>query len=425
MKSQLSRLPSLACLFALFALSSLTARPASASSLDDAIVNMAESISDYLDEKGQRQVMLGSFDGPGAATAGRAIRAALKNELTKKNTTIVPLGASWTVRGAFSFEQAGSSAIVLIKANLFDKSGKEISGFREKVKVEEVSSIEDISRLLGLTVDLDKEQDAVAAAAKDGLDTAKDKSTASTTDVAGTAKKNRKEIAEQLISKQADVTDKLVTSVSDPVFTFRNDPKTEVSPDASSKFRVEVLVKPQGASQFQPIAIENAGGFPFAPLQANDTYKIRLYNDADHAVGVKLSIDGINSFCLSQDASHKDMGTWYFPAKSTGIISGWYVSPTLLKEFVVTANGEALGLPDGSDIGTVTAQFFHAWNENEQPPAVELLAKNKGQLRTGIGRDISRKAGFQRCFFGKTLLTSVSIRYSNPDDLPKPPVQAQ
>lgn len=391
--------PVIACTLVLSALSLIFTPSAQAASLDDAIVNLAENISEYLEEKGQRQIMLGTFDGPGAATAGRAIRASLKDELAKKDTQVVPLGASWTVRGAFSFEQTGSAAIVLIKANLFDKSGKEISGFREKVKVEEVRSIEDISRLLGLTVDLDKEQDAVAEAATD--------STASKSDT-----------AKQLISKQADVTDKLVSSVTEPIFAFRNGDNTVVSPDAGSKFRVEILVANRSSNVFNPLSIENAGGFPFAPLQANDIYKIRLYNDSDHAVGVKLSIDGINSFCLSEDESLRGRGTWFFPARSVGVISGWYVSPTLLKEFVVTANGESLGLPHGADIGTVTAQFFHAWTENEQPPAVELLAKNKGQLRTGIGRDITRKAGFQKCFFGETLLSSVSIRYSNPDDLP-------
>ncbi|EMI51803.1 hypothetical protein [Rhodopirellula sallentina] len=392
-------LPGIARLAAFSVLSFLFLAPVHGATLDDAIVNLAENISEYLEEKGQRQIMLGTFDGPGTATAGRAIRASLKDELTKKDTQVVPLGASWTVRGAFSFEQTGSSAIVLIKANLFDKSGKEISGFREKVKVEEVRSIEDISRLLGLTVDLDEEQDAVAQVAND-------------------TSSSKSETAKQLVSKQAEVTGKLVSSVSEPIFAFRNSGNTVVSPDANSKFRVEIMVANQSTNGFNPLSIENAGGFPFAPLQANDVYKIRLYNDADHAVGVKLSIDGINSFCLSEDPSLRTRGTWFFPAKSVGVISGWYVSPTLLKEFVVTANGESLGLPHGADIGTVTAQFFHAWTENEQPPAVELLAKNKGQLRTGIGKDITRKAGFQRCYFGETLLSSVSIRYSNPDDLP-------
>ncbi|MCM2372907.1 hypothetical protein [Aporhodopirellula aestuarii] len=399
MISRRSRLPAIACTLVLSVMSFLVTTPSQAATLDDAIVSLAENISEYLEEKGQRQIMLGTFDGPGAATAGRAIRASLKEELSKKDTQVVPLGASWTVRGAFSFEQTGSAAIVLIKANLFDKSGKEISGFREKVKVEEVRSIEDISRLLGLTVDLDKEQDAVAQAASS--------TTASKSDT-----------AKQLISKQADVTDKLVSSVTEPVFAFRSGDRTVVSPDSNSKFRVEILVKSAGASDFAPLPIENTGGFPFAPLQANDVYRVRLYNDADHAVGVKLSVDGINSFCLSDDEGLRSRGTWFFPAKSVGVISGWYVTPTLLKEFVVTANNESLGLPPGSDIGTVTAQFFHAWTENEQPPAVELLAKNKGQLRTGIGRDITRQASSQRCFFGETLLSSVSIRYSNPDDLP-------
>ena len=371
-----------------------------ATTLDDAITSLASNVSEYLEEKGQREIMLGSFDGPGAATAGRAIRAALKEQLAAKATKVVPLGASWTVRGSFVFQKAQSDAIVLIKADLFDKTGKELSGFREKVKVQEVSSIEDISKLLGLTVDLNKEQDAVAEIAKSDT------------------KSSARDVANQLISKQTNVTDKLATSVSDPTFSFRSDTKTEISPSTSSKFRMEVLVRHEGSNQFEPIEIQDAGGFPFAPLQANDTYKIRVHNDADHAVGVKLSIDGINSFCLCSDQPTKSSGTWYIPAKSIGVISGWFVSPTLLKEFVVTAKGESLGLPDAADIGTVTAQFFHAWSEGEQPPAVELLAKSRGQLRTGIGRDISRQARSTRSFFGQTLLTSVSIRYSNPDDLP-------
>lgn len=390
-----------ACLLLLSLFSVAIAKPANAGTLEDAIESMAVNISSYLDEKGQRQILLGAFNGPGEATAGRAIRAQLKERLIEKDTTIVPLGANWTVRGQFSFEKTGSSAIVLIAANLFDKTGKEISGFREKVKVQEVSSIEDISRLLGLTVDLDKEQEDVASTSSSASEST-----------------NKTEIAKQLVSKQTVVTKKLASSIATPVFAFRNQTKTEISPDQNSKFRLELLVQRNGTGNPQAIAIQDAGGFPFAPLEANDIYRLKLYNDADHAVGVKLCIDGINSFCLSADHRHRELGTWYFPPKSTGLISGWYVSPTLLKEFVVTADGKNLGLPDASDLGTITAQFFHAWGENEQPPAVELLATNRGQLRTGIGRDISRQGGFQQSFFGKTLLSSISVRYSIPDDLP-------
>lgn len=395
MKTRRPRLPVILYLGTLALLSFCFVPPVRAATLDEAITNLADHISDYLDEKGQRSIMLKSFDGPGAATAGRAISASLKEALKEKDAQVVPLGANWTVRGEFSFEQNGSFAIVLIKANLFDNSGKEISGFREKVKVEEVRSIEDISRLLGLTVDLDEEQEAVANVEKGKSDT-------------GT----------QLISKTTDLAEKLVSSVVQPVFSFRNDLKTEVSADPNSKFRIEILVKRGFQGQYEAVPIENAGGFPFAALQAKDVYKIRVHNDADHAIGVKLSIDGINSFCLCDNQSMKDRGTWYFPARSSGVISGWYVTPTLLREFIVTSKGEALGLPDASDIGTVTVQFFHSWTEGEQPPAVELLASKRGQLRTGVGLDITREANSLNCFFGDTLLSSVSIRYSNPDDLP-------
>ena len=375
----------------------LPVRPAPAATLNESITRMAESLSAYLQEKGQQQIMLGNFDGPGTATAGRAIRNALKEELVKQGVLIVPLGANWTVRGNFSFEPTGSAAIVLVRAELFDSSGKEVSGFRQKVKVEEVSAIEDISRLLGLTVDLDREQQAVA----------------STQTQTG---KRTNEFDKQFISSQAKVTNKLIQSVNKPTFAFRNETKTQIAADDLSPFRVEVLVRTNTSEEMFPLEITSASGYPFAPLKADDTYRIRIYNDSDHAVGVKISIDGINTFVLSEEQAYRDMGVWLFAPKTAGTVSGWYVRPDLVKEFLVTAQGAALGLPDASDIGTMTIQFFHAWRDGEQPPAVEKLLASRGQLRTGVGRDISQVAGFQQSYFGKTLLTAISIRYSNPDD---------
>jgi len=379
---------------------------ARANTLEQAVENMAGNIGDYLQEKGQQRIALQPFVGPSSSTAGRAIQSSLKKALEKRNTTVQRLGTNWTIRGSYSMETVSSGAIVLIKAELVDSRGKEISGFREKVKVEKVVDVEDISRLLGSTVDLTDEQSALASAQKESGESNSDST-------------SKLKAAEKITQREKDVSETLVSSLTKPEFAFRNVGKTEIAASNDSLFRVEILVRRAGAGSFQPIAVEDVGGFPFAPLAANDVYKLKVYNDSDHAIGVKVSVDGINSFALADRPEIRDLGTWFIPAASSGVIPGWYVNRGLAKEFLVTASGENLGLPDALDIGTVTVQFFNAWREGEPQPEIELAARDRGQLRTGVGRDISRQGGFQRAFFGKVLLSSVSLRYSNPDDLPE------
>jgi len=382
---------------------------ARANTLEKAVENMAENISDYLDQKGQRQIALQPFVGPSSSTAGRAIQSSLKKALEKRDATVQRLGTDWTVRGSYSMETVSGGAIVLIKAELVDSRGKEISGFREKVKVEKVVDVEDISRLLGSTVDLTEEQTALASAQKDNKDAGSSDSSAT----------EKLEAAKKISEREKDVAETLVSSLTKPEFAFRNSGKTAVAASDESLFRVEMLVRDAGTNSFRPMGVENVGGFPFAPLKANDVYKLKIYNDSDHAIGVKVSIDGINSFALADRPEIRELGTWFIPPSSAGVIPGWYINNTLAKEFLVTASGEDLGLPNALDIGTVTVQFFNAWREGEPKPEIELAAREKGQLRTGVGRDVSRQGGFQQCFFGKVLLSSVSLRYSNPDDLPE------
>ncbi|MEM6980196.1 MAG: hypothetical protein AAF539_11075 [Planctomycetota bacterium] len=387
-----------------------TSTPASATTLDQAIENIAEKVSSYLKEKGQTEILLKDFNGPGEATAGRAVRVALKSDLIDRDIRIIPLGANWTVRGSYNFDVDDDGAIVMIKTELVDKSGKEISGFRQRVREESVNSIEDIVRLLGSTVDLKSELESVA-------DPSKSKSeTSSETKSSGASQTTK---LQQLVSKKTSVNDKVAQSIAVPTFAHRNTERTIISPETSSTCRIELLVRRPGQADYTPIEIDNLGGFPFAGLSEDETYKIRIYNDESHDIGVKLSVDGINSFQLAEDPSLRELGTWVIGAGKVGVIPGWYVSSTLAREFLVTAKNKVEGLPDSpSDLGTVTVQVFHAWNPDEPPPAVELIARSKGQLRTGVGRDITRRGGFQRSVFGKRMLSAISIRYSIPDDLP-------
>ncbi len=388
---------------------------ASAQSLDIALERMSKNISSYLVEKGQEQIMIGDFDGPDGVTAGRSIQAELKKRLKELDVEVVPLGAGWKLRGEISFETRGTFSIILLKAELIDKNGKEVSGFRERVKDEKISSLEDISRLFGLTVDLRKEQDGVAEVLNK-TDAGTTGATTPTTEATTDSSKESK--GDVFVSRQSNLTDKIEASVAKTTFTFAENSQSIVAASTDSPFRIEVLSRPAGAAQFSSVPIVDQGGFPFAPLAANDTYKIRVYNNADHAIGVKLSIDGINSLGLSEVPQFRQDGTWYVEAKSFGTIHGWYVNPSLMKEFLVTSNGDNLQLPDASDLGTITAQFFHAWGENEPIPAIEQIAVRRAQISTTLGPAVNVNTKTVRSNFGKSLLGSISIRYSNPDDLP-------
>ncbi|WP_417732189.1 hypothetical protein [Rosistilla oblonga] len=378
-----------------------------AQSLDDAIKNMSDDIAVFLESREKTSVAIGEFDGPDGSTAGRAIQQKLKENLLANNLEIKKLGARMKIRGSFSLDSQSSFSIATIRSTLVDENGREMSGYRERVKLAEVTSLEDLSRIFGLTADLVAEQNGES----DDADA-----------TSGSAKDQDSDAATLLTSVSKAVTKKVSNAIKTPGFSYHGNDKSKVKASDSSDFVVQLRRCPRDLSVFTPVDVLDEGGFAFAPLEDGDRYQVVVTNNSDHDIAAKVSIDGVNSFYFSGNPGFKANGSWVIAAGQSGVIKGWYLNAHELAEFLITSDEKDAKLPDPLDLGTVTVQFFHAWAHNTPVPKVELLAKNdRGQLQTTQGAVIGQQSGEVRRHFGKTLLASVSIRYSNPDDLPEGP----
>ena len=369
---------------------------ARANSLDEALTNMAGQIVSYLKSQDKTTVSIGDFDGPDGSTAGRAIQQQLQEKLVSQQIEVKKLGARYKIRGSFFLQTDTDSSVATIKSTLVDENGREMTGFRERVQLAEVRSLEDLSRLFGLTVDL-------------------------VTEKSGGEKAATNVRADQLIAKvDKAVSTKVEQSIKSPSFAF-DKTSSRVKATNKSSFVVQLLRRPLGTLKAVPLDIIDESGFAFAPLQDGDAYEVTVINNADHDVAAKISIDGVNSFHFSENLAFRENGSWVVGARSQGLIRGWYINNASLREFLVTSDSKDSGLPDPLDLGTITVQFFHCWKPDSPTPQIEVLAGlTRDQLRTTQGNLIGQLGQTTERIFGKQLLASVSIRYSNPIDLPPP-----
>ena len=328
--------------------------------------------------------------------------------------------ATHSLNGEFTVNDTNSELVVQLIVSLKDSSGKEVNGFRAKVEAVEVSDREEITKTLGLTVDITPEK----------------------------SKSVDNKPTEQIL---ADRESKLAESAKTPTVAITNSqPSTPVnasaggtttttaSPDANgvkqtiiapsltSKFKIEVLVK-NPLNEYVPTPASDVNGLAVVGLNEKDIYGVRIYNDFDFDVAVKLTLDGVNSLALSENPDFRRMGCWIIPKKDSGIVKGWHKNNNETQDFLVTSYPESVakqlgGVAEG--IGVIQAQFFPAWTGNDRP-YVELAGIQKGDgaggLGTGAGLKSNVKSESVTRFIGQSLLGAITVRYARPEvpkDLP-------
>ncbi|MBX3438948.1 MAG: hypothetical protein KF861_15765, partial [Planctomycetaceae bacterium] len=213
--------------------------------------------------------------------------------------------------------------------------------------------------------------------------------------------------------------EQLAASIAKPSFNLTG--STTVSASSTSPYRMEVLLR--DGQSLTPVPVEDFAGFALVSLTKGQQYVVRLHNTSQIDVGVKLAIDGVNTFQFSQNAGFRNLGMWMIPAGQVGTIDGWHVNNRESLAFLIT------DVPDSAlaslqrettTIGTITASFFPAWS-GDNIPEEELIGKAKGDIGTGLGAKVASGYETVSRHFGKTLLAAVSIRYEKPDppvDLP-------
>jgi len=370
-------------------------------SLEDAVDKLAGQISQYLKSRNESSLMMGPFSGPPASGAGTKLIKTLSDDLGERDITVSKI-SGMQVRGNFKQRRQGDRMTVLITANLFDRKGNEIFLFRQTFKKAfedgvEVSDPEDVANLTGASVDTttpDTEDETPAEDNPPAVDGAGEKVI--------TATEREKEIADAIDNPKVIVTGAIAAA------------KT------GSPFRVELLVRKGEGYVPRPLEIDS--GFAFANINVAETYAVKIYNDSDFDCGVKLTIDGLNSFEFSNNPFYRKLGMWVIPRKSAGLIKGWHRTDAFSDSFLIADLPDTAAAKLGretSAIGTITASFFAAWSPGENPPKVETLAsRSKGTAR---GPEVQQRNIPVLRFFGRSLLAAVSIRYVKPDppeDLP-------
>ena len=167
---------------------------------------------------------------------------------------------------------------------------------------------------------------------------------------------------------------------------------SRISTAPGCPFAIEILVKtPSG---YMPKAVALEKGLPFAPLNPNDIYAVRLINDAPHETAVDLRIDGVNCFEFTNVGNGKSKPAfWILKPKSQLDVLGWHMNNEKSLEFKVVVDfsetaAAKLNLKPSATIGLITASFSASWSDDSQRPADEPLLMGRG---SGFGSEISVK----------------------------------
>lgn len=438
---------------------------ASAGSLDEALNTLTAEIEKYLKDKNESQVGIGAFSVP--ASSGRLIDRELRKKLEDKQIKVLDEAdlPKWTVRGSIEIAPGASQTVTALIAQIFNENNEEIKGFRQRFndvtqeqrdKLEEQASKSaakgseitpvpsatksgttpdaasapvvpktpkegaiiddpvDVARLLGSTVDNEK-------AVKDRLKLA---------DVTGPTPSRQLTLADKQLAIAAR--DQAVARSRSNEAAFDNRSNSVIAASDTSLFEVEILATSPGFSgvptrgDYAPVPIANKRGLPFAEMQKDQIYCVKVYNRSNRPVGVELSIDGINTLELCKNPAFRQVGKYFVDAQSTATFIGWLVDDNTWESFKLTAEPEGVAVELGrvQKIGVISVGFFPTWSEGEPEPVFQkLFAGGSRSIATGRG-PVQEANGVKgvRSNFGSEPLSIVTIRYRNPDppaDLPE------
>lgn len=174
--------------------------------------------------------------------------------------------------------------------------------------------------------------------------------------------------------------DELKKSIEKPT-THVPKGEAKVRSEKDSKFAVEVLVVTD-AQAADPVAGKTATlaeGLAFVEIAKGECYRIKVHNNADHDVAVRVSIDGIDQFAFSDKEFRDEDGRQKFNYVIVGkgqstVIKGWFRSLKSADAFKVMEYPKSaaaeLSIPQ-SEVGQICVQFHAAWEKDEDKPKDE------------------------------------------------------
>lgn len=183
-----------------------------------------------------------------------------------------------------------------------------------------------------------------------------------------------------------------------------------------SEYGIEIVVGEAARSA------EAKDGYAFVDIRQDETYAVRITNDADHETAVTLAIDGLSMFVFSEvrDPATKLLSyqCLILAPKSSALIKGWHVTNEASDSFKVTEYAKSaaaeLKVSDPGKVGTITASFARAYEKGQRPADDRPQTFKYGDRGTGRGPRVEMKYEEVEREIGK-VRESVSVRYTRPD----------
>jgi hypothetical protein len=189
-------------------------------------------------------------------------------------------------------------------------------------------------------------------------------------------------------------TDVLKSSFLEPRIAVTGDDATVARPDPTSPFGVQVLVGGKAQN------VSTKGGLAFVDLDLDDTYALKIVNDANHEVAAAVSVDGLSVFHFSEQrkpipdfvVDKKSYVTeplyryYIFAPRSNGLVQGWDKNATTVRAFQIVPFEESAAVQSGqtTDVGMITVSFHASWEKGKTPPGDEDLRAQQVQKATRV-----------------------------------------
>ncbi len=351
-----------------------------------AIESIGDEVVKYIkaQQNDSAQIAVGTFVGPSPSNSNAGVRIVVSlRECLQKSMRVADSG-SYNISGEFRGEKVDGKFVTVIETAIKDGLGAQLHRLRKKV--------------------ITNEEEGIAFFGPTSLDLTSQPNTT-------------------LVSTGAKKTEAIINSIVSPSVHLDGN---IIRPSANSPYGIEIQRK--SGSSYEAMALQNDGRLAKVALGEHDVYSVRIFNDSKKPIGVKLTIDGINVFAMSDNPSYhgKDVTMALCPC-SKSRIKGWYLTDKHSAEFQVAKFGETAAAKLGAfeNMGTVTARFFDATPKGplncapcEDPTAG--AGEQTRSLGTKLGKKTKMDYGRLEVSFGH-LLAAVSARYVKsdlPTDLP-------
>jgi len=202
----------------------------------------------------------------------------------------------------------------------------------------------------------------------------------------------------------------IIERLPKPTTTCRG---TLIQSSPQSPYAVEVLALDGGSQKFRPLTPRLVENLAFVDIKREQAYVVRLVNRSNHDAAVALYIDGLSMFTFSKKIEYTRV---IIPRRSVGLIRGWHRDNRESNEFLVTSYAKSPAariLQNTSSIGTVTAMFSAAWEDEDDRPRDEpkVDRRKKSVNATGVGQRVSARYSEVNRYSG-VIRSIVSVRYS-------------